>query len=184
MFREKKITDDYHTQDRTGHVTQFRLWNRRSNNRTHTAKMSIIPTSQTTYMVRRNIITPEAVCEERRIKKDSWLHSASWLIRVFKRTICLCEWHSTEWPRIREQKAILKICHHHHHHHSYRSHATKTSFISSTLRTLMLVTLSYHLIFKIHRRCLIMKTCSFFTCLPYSVHVSAPYSKVDSMIAR
>ena len=22
----------------------------------------------------------------------------------------LCEWHSTEWPRIREQQAILEIC--------------------------------------------------------------------------
>ena len=42
------------------------LWNRRSNNKTHTAKMSIIPTSQTTDMVRRNLITPEAVWEERR----------------------------------------------------------------------------------------------------------------------
>ena len=64
------------------------LWNRRSDNRTHTAKMSrsSIPTSQTTDMVRRNIITPEAVWEERSTREDSWLHSAGWLIRVIKRT--------------------------------------------------------------------------------------------------
>ena len=61
------------------------LWNRRSNNRTHTAKMSSIPTSQTTDMVRR-IITPEAVWEERRTREDSWLHSAGWFICVIKRT--------------------------------------------------------------------------------------------------
>ena len=103
MFREKKIPDDYHT-DRAGQVTtsstywsqqtQFThahkdesstittmyLWNRRSNIITHTAKMSSIRTSQTTDMVRRNIITPESVWEERRTREDSWL------IRVIKRT--------------------------------------------------------------------------------------------------
>ena len=62
------------------------LWNRRSDNRTHTVKMSSIPTSQTTDMVRRNIITPEVVWEERSTREDSWLHSAGWLIRVIKRT--------------------------------------------------------------------------------------------------
>ena len=78
MFRAKKIPDDYHTLDRAGRVTliywsqqtQFThaqkyesstittmyLWNRSSNNRTYTVKMSSIPTSQTTDMVRRNII--------------------------------------------------------------------------------------------------------------------------------
>ena len=61
------------------------LWNRRSDNKTHTTKMYSIPTSQTTDMVRRNIITPEAVWEERSTRKDSWLHSAGWLIRVIKR---------------------------------------------------------------------------------------------------
>ena len=111
MFRAKKIPDDYHTLDRAGQVTLIRLrtghnrtqfthaqkdesstittmylWNRRSDNRTHTAKMSSIPTSQTTDMVRRNIITPEAVWEERCTREDSWLHSADWLIRVIKRT--------------------------------------------------------------------------------------------------
>ena len=54
----------------------------------------------------------------------------------------------------------------------------------SRLRTFMFVTLSCHLIFMIDRRCLIMKACSFFTCLLYTVHVPAPYSKVDSMIAQ
>ena len=112
MFRAKKIPDDYHTLDRAGQVTLIRLrtghnrlnshmhrkmnlastittmylWSRRSDNRTHTAKMSSIPTSQTTDMVRRNIITPEAVWEERSTREDSWLHSAGWLIRVIKRT--------------------------------------------------------------------------------------------------
>ena len=52
------------------------------------------------------------------------------------------------------------------------------------LRTFMFVTLSCHLIFMIDRRCLVMKACSFFTCFLYTVHVSAPFSKVDSMIAR
>ena len=37
-------------------------------------------------MVSWNIITPEAVWEERRTREDSWLHSAGWLIRVIKRT--------------------------------------------------------------------------------------------------
>ena len=50
------------------------------------------------------------------------------------------------------------------------------------MKTFMLVTLSCHLIFMIGRRCLIMKACSFFTCLLYSVHVSAPYSRMESMI--
>ena len=48
--------------------------------------MPSIPTSQTTDMVRRNIITPEAVWEERRTIEVSWLHSAGWLIRIIKRT--------------------------------------------------------------------------------------------------
>ena len=48
--------------------------------------MSSIPISQTTDMVRRNIITPEAVWEEISTIEDSWLHSAGWLIRVIKRT--------------------------------------------------------------------------------------------------
>ena len=106
-FRAKKIPADYHTlvRGRTGYtnsstywsqqtqfthaqndasstITTMYLWNRRSNNRTHTAKMSSIPTSQTTDMVRRNIITPEAVWEERRTREDNWLHSAGWLIRA------------------------------------------------------------------------------------------------------
>ena len=51
-------------------------------------------------------------------------------------------------------------------------------------RTFMFVTLSCHLIFMNDHRCLIKKACSFFTRLLYTVHVSAPYSKVDSMIAR
>ena len=51
-----------------------------------TLRYSSIPTSQATYMVRRNIITPEAVWEERSTREDSWLHSAGWLIRVIKRT--------------------------------------------------------------------------------------------------
>ena len=111
-FRAKKIPDDYHQLDRAGQVTLIRnlstYWsqqtqfthaqkdesstitttymrNRRSNNRTHTAKMSSIPSSQTTDMVRRNIITPEAVWEQRRTREDSWLHSAGWLICVIKR---------------------------------------------------------------------------------------------------
>ena len=37
--------------------------------------MSSILTSQTTDMVRRNIITPDAVWEERSTREDSWLHS-------------------------------------------------------------------------------------------------------------
>ena len=41
-------------------------------------------------------------------------------------------------------------------------------------RTCMLVTLSWHLIFRINRRCFIMKACSFFTWLLYTVHVSDP----------
>ena len=52
------------------------------------------------------------------------------------------------------------------------------------LRTFMFVTLSCHPIFMIDRRCLIMKACNIFTCIIYTVHVSVPYSKVDSMIAR
>ena len=52
------------------------------------------------------------------------------------------------------------------------------------LRTFRFFTLSCHLIFMIYRSYrLIMKACSFFTCLLYTVHVSAPYSKVDSMMA-
>ena len=80
-FKEKKIPDDYYTLYGAGHVTliclptywsqqsQFTheqkgesstittmyVWNRRSNNRTHMANMSIIPTSHKTDMVRRNI---------------------------------------------------------------------------------------------------------------------------------
>ena len=61
------------------------MWNKRSNNRTHTANMSIIPTSQRTDIVRWNIIAPEAVWEERRSREENWLHSAGWLIRVIKR---------------------------------------------------------------------------------------------------
>ena len=72
--------------DESSTITTISLWNRRSNNRTHTAKICSIPTSQTTDMVRQNIITPEAVWEERRTREDSWLHSAGWLIRVIKRT--------------------------------------------------------------------------------------------------
>ena len=111
MFRAKKIPDDYHTLDRAGQVTLIRVStdHTRLNShmhgkinivtsplctcgtedqttRTHTAKMSSIPTSQKTDMVRRNIITPEAVWEERSTREKSWLHSAGWLIRVIKRT--------------------------------------------------------------------------------------------------
>ena len=84
MFRAKKIPDDYHTLDRAGQITLIRLCtgdNRLnshmhreinlvpSDNITHTAKMSSIPTSQTTDMVRRNIIIQEAVWEERRTRE-------------------------------------------------------------------------------------------------------------------
>ena len=76
MFKEKKLPDDYQTLDKAGQVTliclqqtQFTheqkcesttittryVWNRRSNNRTLTANMSIIPTSHRTDMVRQNI---------------------------------------------------------------------------------------------------------------------------------
>ena len=48
--------------------------------------MSSIPTTQTTDMVRRNIVTPETVWEGRSTREDSWLHSAGWLICVIKRT--------------------------------------------------------------------------------------------------
>ena len=54
---------------------------RRSSRDRHTDEMSIIPT----YIVRRNIITPEAIWEERSIREDSWLHSAGWRLRVIKR---------------------------------------------------------------------------------------------------
>ena len=50
----------------------------------HTAKIISIPIPQRTDMARQNIITPEAVWEERRTREDSWLHSADWLIRVIK----------------------------------------------------------------------------------------------------
>ena len=103
LFRARKIPDDYHTLNRAGQVTLIRLrtghnrinshMHRKMNlipsplyNIAHTAKMPSIPTSQTTDMVRRNIITSEAVWEERSTREDSWLHSAGWLIRVIKRT--------------------------------------------------------------------------------------------------
>ena len=92
MFRAKKIPDDYHTLDRAGQVTLIRLrtGHNRLNSHIH-RKMNLVPSplctcvSQTTDMVRRNIITPEAVWEERCTREDSWLHSAGWLIRVIKR---------------------------------------------------------------------------------------------------
>ena len=63
------------------------MWNRRSINRAHTANMSIIPTSQRTDMVRRNIIPQESVRNEGRTSRDdSLLNSAGCLIRVIKRT--------------------------------------------------------------------------------------------------
>ena len=55
-------------------ITTMYLWSRRSNSRTHTAKMSIIPTSQRTDMTGWNIMAPESVWEERRTREDNWLH--------------------------------------------------------------------------------------------------------------
>ena len=111
MFRAKKIPDDYHPLDRAGHVTLIRLRAGHNRLKSHMHKkmnlvtsplcicgtedqatehilqrrLSRIPTSQTTDMVRRNIITPAAVWEERRIREDSWLHSAGRVICVIKR---------------------------------------------------------------------------------------------------
>ena len=112
MLRAKKITDNYHTVDRAGQVTLIRLrtGHNRLNSHMH-RKMNLVPSplctcgteDQTTehilqicpayqhlrqhnYLVRRNIITPEAVWEEISTREDSWLHSAGWFIRVIKRT--------------------------------------------------------------------------------------------------
>ena len=46
--------------------------------------MFIIATSQRTDMVRQNIITSDAVWEERRSRENSWLHPAGCIIRVIK----------------------------------------------------------------------------------------------------
>ena len=79
-----QLTQFTHAQkDESSTITTMYLWNRRLNSRTHTAKMTSIPTSQRKDMVIRNIITPEAVWEE---LEDSWLYSAGWFIRVIKRT--------------------------------------------------------------------------------------------------
>ena len=48
----------------------------------------------------------------------------------------------------------------------------------------LFVTLSIHVFLMIECRCHIMKACSFFTCCLYAVQASAPYRRVDSMIAR
>ena len=105
MFRAKKISDDYHTLDRAGQVTLIRLrtGHNRLNSHMH-RKMNLVQSplctcgteDQTTEHIlqrcpayqhlRRNIITPEAVWEERSTREGSWLHSAGWLIRVIKRT--------------------------------------------------------------------------------------------------
>ena len=111
-FRAKKIPDHCHTLDRAGQVTliHLRSGHNRLNSHMH-IKMNLVPSplctcgteDQTTEhillrcpayqylrqhnnMVRRNIITPEAVWGERRTREDSWLHSAGWPIRVIKRT--------------------------------------------------------------------------------------------------
>ena len=93
-FRAKKIPDDYHTLERAGQVTLIRLrlvttdsmnshMHRRMNlvpsplctceteDQTTEHKLYLIPTSQRTAMVRQNIITPEAVWEERITIMDS-----------------------------------------------------------------------------------------------------------------
>ena len=48
----------------------------------------------------------------------------------------------------------------------------------------LFVTLSIHVNLMIERRCRIMKACSFFACRMYTVQASAPYRKMDSMIAQ
>ena len=71
--------------DASSTITTMYLWNIRSNNRPHTAKITSISTSQRTDMVRQNIISPKAVSEEGRTREDSWLHSAGWLIRQMRK---------------------------------------------------------------------------------------------------
>ena len=48
----------------------------------------------------------------------------------------------------------------------------------------LFVTLYIQVILMNERRCRIMKACSFFTCLLYTVQATARYPRVDSTIAR
>ena len=107
-FRANKIPDDYHTLYRAGQDTLIRQRTGHISFNSHMhRRINLVPSplctcgteDQTTehilqrctsyqhlreQILRRNIIVPESVWEERRTREDSWLHSAGGLIRVIK----------------------------------------------------------------------------------------------------
>ena len=105
MFRAKKIPDNYHTLDRAGQVTlnRIRTGHHRLNSHMH-RKIYLVPSPLCTcgtedkttehilqrcpayQYLRQQTWSDGTSLHYKLYGKNSWLHSAGWLIRVIKRT--------------------------------------------------------------------------------------------------